>query len=105
MKRIVWAAMLLAAAGGAGAQQQANGEAAAQIDVKKVFSQSCALCHANYGLDPGRAPKLAGTKLSAREVHKRIADGVSGAMPAFKRTLSPEVIQALTDYIMALPKE
>jgi mono/diheme cytochrome c family protein len=76
----------------------------AAIDVKKVFAKNCALCHFNYGMDVGRgAPKLAGTQLSAKEVHDRIANGKTGAMPAFKKLLTDAEIQALTDYVKGLP--
>jgi mono/diheme cytochrome c family protein len=77
---------------------------AAEPDVKKLFAKNCALCHFNYGLDVGRgAPKLAGTQLSAKGVYDRIANGKSGAMPGFKKLLTESEIQALTDYIKALP--
>jgi mono/diheme cytochrome c family protein len=77
---------------------------AQEVDVKKVFSKQCALCHFNYGKDVGRgAPKLAGTQMSAKEVHDRIANGKSGMMPGFKKLLTEAEIRALTDYIKALP--
>jgi mono/diheme cytochrome c family protein len=77
---------------------------AAEVDVKKLFSKNCALCHFDYGKAVGRgAPKLAGTQLSAKGVYDRIANGKSGMMPGFKKLLTEPEIQALTDYIKALP--
>jgi mono/diheme cytochrome c family protein len=73
-------------------------------EVKKLFSKNCALCHFNYGLDPGRgAPKLAGTQLSLKGVYDRIANGKSGLMPGFKKLMTEQEIQALSEYIKALP--
>jgi mono/diheme cytochrome c family protein len=48
-------------------------------------------------------PKLAGTDKSHEQVMKQIANGKS-PMPAFKNQLKPYELQALTDYIKALPK-
>jgi mono/diheme cytochrome c family protein len=79
-------------------------QSAQEVDVKKVFSKQCALCHFDYGKAVGRgAPKLAGTQLSAKEVYDRIANGKSGMMPGFKKLLTEAEIQALTEYIKALP--
>jgi mono/diheme cytochrome c family protein len=84
---------------------QAPGVEPAAPDPKKLFAANCAWCHNNYGLDAGKGPKLAGTTLSAKGVYERIANGKSGAMPAYKRMLSEDQIQALTDYIKSLPAD
>jgi mono/diheme cytochrome c family protein len=84
------------------ANQAPDAEPAA-ADPKKLFAANCAWCHNNYGLDAGKGPKLAGTTLSPKGVYERIANGKSGAMPAYKRMLSEDQIQALTDYIKGLP--
>jgi mono/diheme cytochrome c family protein len=76
------------------------------VDVKKLFASSCALCHNNYGLTGGGrggGPKLAGTTNNKEGVIDRIANGKAGMMPAYKSTLKEEQIQALADYIKALP--
>ena len=73
-------------------------------EIKRLFAKNCALCHFNYGLDPGRgAPKLAGTQLSLKGVYDRIANGKQGVMPGFKKQLSEQEIQALAEYIKGLP--
>jgi mono/diheme cytochrome c family protein len=41
--------------------------------------------------------------MSAKQVYERIANGKSGAMPAYKKMLSHEEIQVLADYIKTLP--
>jgi mono/diheme cytochrome c family protein len=72
--------------------------------IKKLFANNCALCHFNYGLDPGRgAPKLAGTQLSLKGVYDRIANGKQGVMPGFKKLLSEQEMQTLAEYIKGLP--
>jgi mono/diheme cytochrome c family protein len=87
------------------ADEPASAPASAQEgDVKKLFSKNCALCHFDYGKAVGRgAPKLAGTQLSEKGVYDRIANGKSGMMPGFKKLLTEAEIQALTEYIKALP--
>jgi len=76
---------------------------AAEIDPKNLFAKNCTWCHAGFGMEQGKGPKLAGTTLSAKGVYNRIANGLSGAMPAYKKLLSEQEIQALTDYVKSLP--
>ena len=104
MKRI-WLLLLFASLPLAAAADEAETQPGAQdAEVKKLFAKNCALCHFNYGLAVGRgAPKLAGTQLSAKGVYDRISNGKTGAMPGFKKLLTEAEIQALTDYIKALP--
>ena len=76
---------------------------ASAIDVKKVFATNCSWCHDGYGTQAGKGPKLAGTAMSEEQIHDRIWNGKSGAMPAFKGVLSEEQTRALAAYIKGLP--
>lgn len=76
------------------------------VDVKKIFGTQCGLCHGDFGMTlggRGGGPKLAGTQLERDGVIKRIQEGKSGMMPAFKKMLKPEEIEALATYIKSLP--
>ncbi|HXV08748.1 MAG TPA: cytochrome c [Burkholderiales bacterium] len=96
--------ILMALAVACGAPMAASADDKDSDAIKKLFAKNCALCHFNYGLDPGRgAPKLAGTQLSLKGVYDRIANGKQGVMPGFKKLLTEQEIQALADYIKALP--
>lgn len=80
-----------------------GGERPAQ-DVRKLFANSCSWCHGDFGMKEGKGgPRLAGTKLNADQVKDRITNGKSGSMPGFKKTLKEDQIQALTEYVKALP--
>jgi mono/diheme cytochrome c family protein len=110
------AAGLVAAAGLSGASRaqdieeaiapavkQVNEKYAEQnLDIKKVFSQKCSWCHQGYGMRQADGPKLAGTDKSREQVMKQISNGKS-PMPGFKNQLKPYEIEALADYIKALP--
>ena len=112
----VVAAGLLAAVGFGGAShaqdideaiapavQQVNDKYAEQnLDIKKLFSQKCSWCHQGYGMRQADGPKLAGTTKSREQVMKQIANGKS-PMPGFKNQLKPYELEALADYIKALP--
>lgn len=74
----------------------------ATAEVKKLFAAQCGWCHADYGLKDGKAPRLAGTRMTEKQVYDRIRNGKTDAMPAFRRTLTEEQIQAFTQYIKAL---
>lgn len=74
-----------------------------EVDIKKVFATNCSWCHDGYGMDGGKGPKLAGTSKSQEQIATQIANGKSGYMPGFKKTLKTEQIQALAEYIKALP--
>jgi mono/diheme cytochrome c family protein len=82
---------------------QANQEPSNEPDPRKLFASNCAWCHNNFGLEAGKGPKLAGTRLSHQGVMDRIANGKSGMMPAYRKQLSEREIQALAEYIKALP--
>jgi len=82
--------------------------AAAKIDekfggnVKKLFATRCSWCHQGYGMKQADGPKLAGTSKSLAQVMAQIMNGKT-PMPGFKNQLSFEEVQALAEYIKALP--
>jgi mono/diheme cytochrome c family protein len=90
------------------AQADVTDDAAAPItqkygfDVKKLFATRCSWCHQGYGMKQADGPKLAGTHLTYEQVVTQIVVGKS-PMPGFRKQLSPEQIQALAEYIKALP--
>lgn len=75
-----------------------------QMDVKRLFASRCSWCHQGYGMKQADGPRLAGTELSRDTVIDRIARGRS-PMPGFRNQLKPFQIEALADYIKALPAE
>jgi cytochrome c551 len=83
-------------------------EVAARIDgkfggnIKKVFSTKCSWCHQGYGMKQADGPKLAGTDKTLEQIMKQIRNGKS-PMPGFKSQLKEEEVQALAEYIKALP--
>jgi mono/diheme cytochrome c family protein len=91
----------------------AGSEAAAQaanpvnekyhVDVTKLFATHCSWCHDAYGMQPGKGPRLAGTSKSKEQVVEQISNGKPGYMPAFKSVLKDEQIQAMAEYVKALP--
>jgi mono/diheme cytochrome c family protein len=85
--------------------QLAQADEAMDPEVKKVFSSNCSWCHGDYGRAAGKAPKLAGTRLTEKQVFDRISNGISGKMPAYKRTLSEAEIQSLAAFIKGLESE
>jgi mono/diheme cytochrome c family protein len=98
--------VLLAAPGFA---QDPTDEAAAKIDekfggnVKKLFSTKCSWCHQAYGMKQADGPKLAGTSKTVAQVMAQIMNGKT-PMPGFKTQLKFEEVQALAEYIKALPE-
>ncbi len=91
-----------------GVAQDPTDEAAAKVNekfggnVKKLFSTKCSWCHQAYGMKQADGPKLAGTEKTLEQVMKQIKNGKS-PMPAFKSQLKEEEVQALAEYIKALP--
>ena len=73
------------------------------LDIEKLFATNCSWCHDAYGMQPGKGPKLAGTSKSKEQVMSQITNGKPGYMPAFKAVLKEEQIQAMAEYIKALP--
>jgi mono/diheme cytochrome c family protein len=74
------------------------------FDTKKLFATRCSWCHQGYGMKQADGPKLAGTHLTYEQVVTQIVVGKS-PMPGFRKQLSPEQIQALAEYIKALPAD
>lgn len=72
------------------------------LDIKKLFAAKCSWCHQGYGMRQADGPKLAGTSKTHEQVMKQITHGKS-PMPGFKTQLKAYEIQALADYIKALP--
>src|SRR5512147_1269360 len=83
--------------------KQVNEKYAEQgLDIKKLFSQKCSWCHQGYGMRQADGPKLGGTAKTREQVIKQISNGRS-PMPGFKNQLKPYELEALADYIKALP--
>lgn len=73
-------------------------------DVKRLFASRCSWCHQGYGMKQADGPRLAGTRSSRERVIETIAKGKT-PMPGFRKQLKPWQIEALADYIKALPDE
>lgn len=88
--------------------QDPTDEVAAKIDekfggnIKKLFATRCSWCHQGYGMKQADGPKLAGTSKTVAQVMAQIMNGKT-PMPGFKNQLSFEQVQALAEYIKALP--
>lgn len=91
-----------------GFAQDPTDEVAARINekfggnVKKLFATKCSWCHQGYGMKQADGPKLAGTDRTLEQIMKQIKNGKS-PMPGFKSQLKEEEVQALAEYIKALP--
>jgi len=72
------------------------------FSVKRLFASRCSWCHQGYGLKEADGPRLSGTQMTRDEVIHRISRGKS-PMPGFRKQLEPWQIEALADYIKALP--
>jgi mono/diheme cytochrome c family protein len=92
-----------------GFAQDPTDEVAAKIDekfggnVKKLFATRCSWCHQGYGMKQADGPKLAGTSKTVAQVMAQIMNGKT-PMPGFKTQLKFEEVQALAEYIKALPE-
>ena len=75
-----------------------------KMDVKRLFASRCSWCHQGYGMNRADGPRLAGITKSRDEVIERIAFGKS-PMPGFRKQLKPFQMEALADYIKALPSD
>lgn len=73
-----------------------------QLNVKKLFATKCSWCHQGYGMKQADGPKLAGTPKTIEQLTKQIIEGKS-PMPGFRSQLSEKEVQALAEYIKALP--
>jgi mono/diheme cytochrome c family protein len=93
-----------------GFAQDPTDEAAAKIDekfggnIKKLFATRCSWCHQGYGMKQADGPKLAGTSKTIAQVMAQIMNGKT-PMPGFKNQLKFEEVQALAEYIKALPAD
>jgi len=98
------AAQAVLAAGSEATAQAANpANEKYHVDVTKLFATHCSWCHDAYGMQAGKGPKLAGTSKSKEQVVDQISNGKAGYMPAFKSVLKDEQIQAMAEYVKALP--
>jgi mono/diheme cytochrome c family protein len=92
-----------------GFAQDPTDEAAAKINekfggnVKKLFATKCSWCHQGYGMKQADGPRLAGTSKTVAQVMAQIMNGKT-PMPGFKTQLKFEEVQALAEYIKALPE-
>ena len=75
-----------------------------KMDVKRMFASRCSWCHQGYGMKQADGPRLAGTHKTRDQLIDQIAFGKS-PMPGFRKQLKPYQIEALADYILALPAE
>lgn len=73
-------------------------------NVKRLFASRCSWCHQGYGMKQADGPRLAGTPSSREHVIEVISKGKT-PMPGFRKQLKPWQIEALADYIKALPDE
>ena len=73
-----------------------------KMDVKRLFASRCSWCHQAYGMKRADGPRLAGTSKNRDQLIERIARGKS-PMPGFRKQLKPFQMEALADYIKALP--
>ena len=93
-----------------GFAQDPTDEVASMIDekfggnIKKLFATRCSWCHQGYGMKQADGPKLAGTTKSVAQVMAQIMNGKT-PMPGFKNQLKFEEVQALAEYIKALPAD
>ncbi len=78
-------------------------EAAAGADGKTIFTANCAGCHtlADAGTSGTVGPNLDDLKPSEAQVEAIVTAG-RGAMPSFDGTLSPEEIQAVSEYVSSV---
>jgi mono/diheme cytochrome c family protein len=100
----VLAAVTLAACGGdsegEGGESTATPAQPAAANGQEVFTQNCANCHtlAAAGANGQVGPNLDDLRPSPDLVKGKVETG-GGAMPSFKGKLSPEQIQAVSDYV------
>ena len=82
--------------------QQATAPAGGDLDVEKLFANTCGWCHSNAGRTAGRGPQLMGTTLTDAEIIQRIRNGKTGAMPAFATAFTDDQLRAIVRYIRNL---
>jgi mono/diheme cytochrome c family protein len=103
------AALIASLSAISGFAQDPTDEAAAKVNekfggnIKKLFATKCSWCHQGYGMKQADGPKLAGTSKTVAQVMAQIMNGKT-PMPGFKTQLTFEEVQALAEYIKALPE-
>lgn len=108
MHRLLVVALLVSLVSASAFAGDPTDEPAAMIDkkyggnIKKLFATRCSWCHQSYGMKQADGPKLAGTDKSVEQIMKQINIGKS-PMPSFKSQLKQEEVQALAEFIKALP--
>lgn len=76
-----------------------GGEKTVAISGKEIFEQKCVLCHGNDGkLAANGSKDLSVTLLNHTDMVKVIAEG-KNTMASYKEVLTPEQIEAVTNYI------
>jgi len=71
-------------------------------EAKTIFAAQCGWCHGSYGMTADKAPRLAGTQMTERQVEERIRNGKPGYMPSFHRFLNDDQIALMARYIKSL---
>ena len=105
MKHSIWIALVLLAGmprGVFGAENHLNAQ---QQLGRRLFEQSCGVCHTRPTLISGMyGPELSRVNLGGQEELLRmfISNGTE-RMPGFKYTYNPEQIAAIAAYIKTLP--
>jgi mono/diheme cytochrome c family protein len=105
MKRNAWIALILLAAVPQGLFAAEHHLTAPQQLGRRLFEQSCGVCHTRPTLVSGMyGPELSRLNLGGQEELLRtfISNGTA-RMPGFKYTYNPEQIAAIAAYIKTLP--
>jgi cytochrome c6 len=81
-------------------------EIAAATTGEEIYkANNCAVCHGQDGkLMLNGAKDLTASTLSSAETEHQIMNG-KNAMPAYKNSLTPEQLKALTDYVETFRKK
>ena len=105
MKRNAWIALILLAAVPQGLFAAENHLTAQQQLGRRLFEQSCGVCHTRPTLVAGLyGPELnKDTAGGNEEVIRGIVTNGTPRMPAFKYTYNPDQIAAIAAYVKTLP--
>jgi mono/diheme cytochrome c family protein len=85
---------------GEGASRGSTGPGGA---IAQTYEQKCRFCHGPDGAGGGAPALTAAAGKSAAELRKIIADG-GRKMPAFKKQLTPEQIEAMVKHVQGFAK-